>query len=112
MKWLQVLVLTAATVSPVADAQVSPRPKRTELMMLTGPDSGTYYLMGRDVRRLLDEGVPDSGIDLAIVPSQGSLQNILDVFRYASFQLGITQNDVLAYLELYARGDAEVRRAV
>jgi TRAP transporter TAXI family solute receptor len=106
------IVLMLVSVATLAGAQSSPRPKRTELMMLTGPESGTYYLMGRDVRRLLDEAVPDSGIDLAVVPSQGSLQNVLDVFRYASFQLGITQNDVLAYLDIYARGDADARRAV
>jgi TRAP transporter TAXI family solute receptor len=112
MKWLGAVVLMLVSVTTLAGAQSSARPKRTELMMLTGPESGTYYLMGRDIRRLLDEVVPDSGIDFAVIPSQGALQNLIDVFRYTSFQLGVTQNDVLAYLEIYARGDAEVRRAV
>jgi len=97
----------------LAEAQTPPRAApRTELMLVTGSESGTYYAMGRDVKRLLDEVAPDSGIDLAIVPSQGALQNVIDVFRYSSIQLGISQSDVLAYLEIYARGDADARRAV
>jgi TRAP transporter TAXI family solute receptor len=113
MKWLRVFVLTAATVSTVAGAQVaSPPTPRTELMLLTGSESGIYFRMGRDIRRLLNEVVPEAGIELAVVPSQGALQNVIDVFRHSSIQLAITQSDVLAYLEIYARGDPDARRAV
>ena len=113
MKWFQWVVLAVASVAIVADAQVAPRPaSRTELMVITGSESGTYYQMGRDVRRLLEEVVPEAGIELAVVPSQGALQNVIDVFRYSSIQLGFTQSDVLAYLEIYARGDPDARRAV
>jgi len=113
MKGLPAIVLAVASAAILAEAQAPPRPAaRTELMVMTGSESGTYYAMGRDVRRLLDEVVPEANIDLAVVPSQGALQNVIDVFRYTSIQLGITQSDVLAYLEIYARGDAEARRAV
>ena len=48
MKWFQGVVLTVASVAIVADAQVAPRPaSRTELMMVTGAESGAYYAMGR-----------------------------------------------------------------
>ena len=53
---------------------------------------------------------PGLGIEFAVVPSQGALQNVIDVFRYPSIQLGVTQSDVLAYLEIYARGDPDARR--
>jgi TRAP transporter TAXI family solute receptor len=113
MKWLRVFVLTAAMVSPVADAQVVPRPApRTELMIVTGSESGIYYQMARDVKRLLTEAAPEANVDLAVVPSQGALQNVIDVFRHPSIHLGVTQGDVLSYLEIYARGDPEARRAV
>ena len=61
--------------------------------------------MGRDIKRLLDEIAPEAGIELGIVPTQGALQNVIDVFRCQSIQLGITQSDVLIYLQIYARGD-------
>ena len=113
MKTALLTALAVASVALLAAAQAPPRPApRTELMMVTGSESGTYYTIGRDIKRLLDEVVPESGIDLAVVPSQGALQNVIDVFRYGSIQLGITQSDVLAYLELYARGDEDARRVV
>ena len=113
MKWLQGVVLTVASVAIVADAQVAPRPTpRTELMMVTGAEFGVYYAMGRDIKRLLDEVAPEVGIELAVLPSQGALQNVIDVFRYKSIQLGVTQSDVLSYLEIYARGDPDARRAI
>lgn len=113
MRWRAGVVLALASVAIVADAQVPPRATpRTELMIVTGPESGTYFQMGRDIRRLLREVTPEANIDLAVVPSQGALQNVIDVFRFSSMQLGITQGDVLAYLEIYARGDSDARRAV
>jgi TRAP-type uncharacterized transport system substrate-binding protein len=113
MKWLGWIVLALGSIGSLADAQVSSRPTpRTELTIVTGSETGTYYQMGRDVRRLLEDVVPEARIDLAVVPSQGALQNVIDVFRYSSIQLGFTQSDVLAYLEIYARGDPDARRAV
>ena len=113
MKTVLLTALAVASAAMLAAAQAPLRPApRTELMMVTGSESGTYYTIGRDIKRLLDEVVPEAGIDLAVVPSQGALQNVIDVFRYRAIQLGITQSDVLAYLELYARGDADARRVV
>jgi TRAP transporter TAXI family solute receptor len=111
MTWRLGAVVAIASVAIVADAQVtSRRAPPTELMTLTGPESGTYYVMVRDIKRLVQEVAPDSGIEFAVVPSQGALHNVIDVFRYPSIQLGVTQSDVLAYLEIYARGDPDARR--
>jgi uncharacterized protein len=113
MRWRPWTVLALASVAVVTQAQTPPRgAPRTEITMVTGPETSTAFQMGRDVKRLLNEVVPETGIDLAIVPSQGSIQNVIDVFRYSSVQLGITQNDVLSYLDIYARGDPEANRIV
>ncbi len=105
------VLLAVALVTASSHAQSPPRPPaRNELIMLTGSESGTYHPIGRDIRRLLDELGPELGVELAVVPSQGALQNVIDVFRHRSIQLGITQTDVLSYLEIYARGDPEARR--
>jgi uncharacterized protein len=112
LKRLGVVALLLVSLTGLAGAQEVSKPRPTELMIVTGPESSEYFQMARDVRRLLQEVVPEANIDLAVVPSQGSLQNVIDVFRFSSIQLGITQEDVLSYLEIYARGDADARRAV
>lgn len=111
MRRLGSVILVIGSLVTLAGAQGAPgRPPRTELMMVTGSEYGTYYAMARDLKRLLDEVVPDAGIGLAVVPSPGALQNVVDVFRYGAIHLGITQTDVLDYLEIYARGDPDARR--
>jgi uncharacterized protein len=105
-------VLLLMSLTGLAGAQSIPRSPRTELMVLTGAETGTYYQMGRDVKRLVDEVVPEVGIELAVVPSQGAIQNVIDVFRYKSMNLAITQSDVLSYLEIYAKGDPAARRVI
>jgi uncharacterized protein len=113
MRWLGWIVLALGSMGIAADAQTPPRPApRTELMMITGAESGPYYAMGRDIKRLVDEVAPEVGIELALLPSLGALQNVIDVFRYKSVQLGVTQSDVLSYLEIYARGDPDARRVI
>jgi uncharacterized protein len=105
------LVLAVLLSAGATRAQAPPRPApRTELLILTGSESATYFQMGRDIRRLLDEKGSDLGIDLGVVPSQGALQNVVDVFRHPSIQLGITQMDVLSYIEIYARNDPDANR--
>ena len=86
------------------------RSPRTELNILTGPESGTYFAVAKDLKRLAEEVVPEAGVDLDVVPSQGALQNALEVFRYRSIPLGITQLDIVAYLSIYGRGNDEARR--
>ena len=111
MRRLGSVILVIGSLATLAGAQGAPgRPPRTELMMVTGSEYGTYYPMARDIKRLLDEVVPDAGIELAVVPSPGALQNVIDVFRYEAIHLGLTQTDVLDYLEIYARGDPDARR--
>jgi TRAP transporter TAXI family solute receptor len=113
MKLVSGVILAVVSAALVAHAQAPPRAvSRTELMIITGPENATNYQLGRDVKRLLEEVVPEAGIDLSVLPSQGALQNVIDVFRYASIQLGVTQSDVLSYLEVYARGDPDARRII
>jgi hypothetical protein len=89
MRGLAAAVVAAVLIAASSDAQNPPRPSpRTELILLTGFESGVYHPVGRDIRRLLDERGPELGIELAVVPSRGALQNVVDVFRHPSIQLG------------------------
>ena len=85
MRRLGSVILVIGSLATLAGAQGAPgRTPRTELMMVTGSEYGTYYAMARDLKRLFDEVVPDAGIGLAVVPSPGALQNVIDVFRYGA----------------------------
>ncbi|HPF57453.1 MAG TPA: TAXI family TRAP transporter solute-binding subunit [Candidatus Competibacteraceae bacterium] len=93
---------------PLKAAEPAATPaNRTELSLMTGRESGTYYQLGRDLRKLAGR----HQIDLSVIPSAGSLENIFKVYEYPSLQLGLSQFDSLSLVALEATisddGDAE-----
>ena len=62
--------------------------------IITGSDKGTYYQFGLDVQKL----VKDSGFNVTVHPSKGSIDNIFAVYQRPGVQLGIVQSDVLAFV--------------
>jgi TRAP transporter TAXI family solute receptor len=105
-------MLVVALAATLAAAQGTGRRPRTELTIVTGSELGTYHAVARDLERLLEEVVPEAGVDLDVVPSQGALQNAIEVFRHQSIHLGITQLDVVSYLKIYGQTHEEARRVV
>ena len=76
----------------------------TELNLMTGREAGTYYQMGRDLKKLASR----HQLDLAVIPSAGSLENIFKVYEYPSLQLGFSQFDSLSLVAMEAAvGDDE-----
>lgn len=106
------VVLVVALAATLAAAQGTGRRPRTELTILTGSQLGTYHAVARDLERLLEEVAPEAGVDLDVVPSQGALQNAIEVFRHQSIHLGMTQLDVLSYMKIYGQAHEEARRVV
>ena len=66
----------------------------SDLGIITGGEKGTYYQFGLDLQRL----VKQSGIDLGVYPSKGSIENVYAVYQRPATQLGIVQSDVLAFV--------------
>ncbi len=64
------------------------------MSIVTGSTKGTYYQFGLNLAQLLQP----HGIDLKVVPSNGSVENIYAVFKRPNTQLGIVQADVLAFV--------------
>jgi uncharacterized protein len=60
----------------------------------TGESRGTYYAIGQDMSGLAAE----AGLELRVLPSQGSLENLYRVFTAPEAQLGIVQHDVLYWV--------------
>ena len=63
----------------------------TDLGLITAGESGTYYQLGQDLRRLAKRG----GIELRVHPSRGSVDNIHAVSQGGDVKLGIVQADGL-----------------
>src|SRR5262249_38425176 len=66
----------------------------SELGVITGGEKGTYYQFGLNLQRL----VKQTGIDLSVYTSKGSIENIYAVYQRPATQLGIVQSDVLAFV--------------
>jgi TRAP transporter TAXI family solute receptor len=65
-----------------------------DLGLITGSERGTYYQFGLNLQTL----VKPHGIDLAVYPSKGSVENIYAVYQRPGVQMGIVQADVLAFV--------------
>ena len=65
-----------------------------DMGLITGSEKGTYYQFGLDLQKL----VKPTGVNLAVHPSKGSVENIFAVYQRPGVQLGIVQSDVLAFV--------------
>lgn len=65
-----------------------------DMGLVTGSEKGTYYQFGLDVQKL----VKPTGVNLAVYPSKGSVENIFAVYQRPGVQMGIVQSDVLAFV--------------
>ncbi len=110
MRTIRLLIL--AGLSLLSSALLAAPPAVTELNLMTGREAGVYYQMGRDLKTLASA----HQIDLAVIPSAGSLENIFKVYEYPSLELGFSQFDTLSLVALEAaladEEDAEELRKV
>lgn len=76
-----------------------------EIKLVAGNEVGEYYSIARDIEKLGRQ----NNLDIDVIPTRGGLQNLHDVFMYESVPLGIIQGDVLAFLNIFANYDEEIR---
>ncbi|WP_373481135.1 TAXI family TRAP transporter solute-binding subunit [Geminocystis sp.] len=81
------------------------QPSPSEIKLVTGNEVGEYYSIAKDIEKLARQ----NNVDIDVIPTRGGLQNIHDVFMYESIPLGIIQGDVLAFLNIFANYDEEIR---
>ncbi len=65
------------------------------LGMVTGPETGTYIEIGRDIAGVAKK----AGVDIEVKPSDGSIENIKRIQSKENAALGIVQSDVLGFLK-------------
>jgi TRAP transporter TAXI family solute receptor len=85
-------LLIAIVALPLAVCPVAAR--AADLGVITGSEKGTYYQFGLNFQAL---GKPN-GINVTVVPSKGSIENIFAVYQKPGVQVGIVQSDVLAFV--------------
>jgi len=87
LAWLSLMVFVVIVLASVAFAT-------TDMGIITGGERGTYYQFGLNLQRL----VKQSGINLNVYTSRGSIENVYAVYQRPGTQLGIVQSDVLAFV--------------
>jgi len=65
-----------------------------DMGLITGGERGTYYQFGLNLQKLVQQ----SGINLSVYNSKGSVENVLAVYQRPGVQMGIVQADVLAFV--------------
>jgi hypothetical protein len=65
-----------------------------EMGIITGKEKGTYFQFGLNLQQLVQQ----HGIQLNVIPSEGSIENIYAVYKRPGVPMGIVQSDVLAFV--------------
>jgi TRAP transporter TAXI family solute receptor len=99
--FLGIMVIFLVFIPSHTVAQNSP----LEIKIATGNEAGEYYSVAKD----LEKFALTKNLDIDLIPSRGALQNIETVFQYKSVPLGVTQSDLLAFLNTFANKDEIAR---
>jgi len=65
-----------------------------DLTIMTGGEKGTYYQFGLNLKKLVEP----KDINLEVINSTGSIENLYAVYQRPHTQMGIVQSDVLAFV--------------
>lgn len=98
---LAALCLGAIAAMPASAAAQEP------FGITTGEPRGTYFAVAQDISEL----ARNAGLELRVLPSQGSLENLYRVFTAPEAQLGIVQHDVLYWVRAQEGSDTARRMA-
>jgi hypothetical protein len=82
----------------------------TPYKIVTGLERGTYIQIGRDLARWIAE---PAAIDLEVLPSKGSAENVQRMRFEPGVKFALVQSDVYqAFLDQAAAGNADARRII
>ncbi len=95
--------LAASLALSVAATQAAP----SDYRIVTGGTTGTYYAFGQNLATLI---APDANINLGVLSSAGSVQNVRDMRYREKVKFALVQSDVYqAYIRLADQGDKEAQ---
>lgn len=83
---------------------------KVQYKIVTASERGTYIQIGRDLARFV---APGAGIDLKVLPSAGSAENVERLRYEPGVKIAMVQSDVYqAFLDLAAAGNAQAGRLI
>ena len=95
--WLGLVVLIACSLASAAEP--------THYKIVTGPERGTYIQIGNDLAKWVAQPV---GIDLEVVPSKGSAENVQRMRYEPNVKLALVQSDVYqAFVDMANSGNPD-----
>jgi len=78
--------------------------------IVTASERGTYIQIGRDLAKFV---APEAGIDLEVLPSAGSAENVQRLRREPGVKFALVQSDVYqAFLDQASSGNADAREMI
>ncbi len=88
----------------------SPAAAQVPYKIVTASERGTYIQIGRDLSRFV---APEAGIDLEVLPSAGSAENVQRLRFEPGVKFALVQSDVYqAFLDQAAGGNAGARNLI
>ncbi|MDE1181773.1 TAXI family TRAP transporter solute-binding subunit [Paraburkholderia sp.] len=105
------LALTLTVAMSVAHAAPTPAPSpAAHYKIVTGPERGTYIQIGADLSKYV---AGPAGIDLEVMPSKGSAENVQRMRFEPGVKLALVQSDVYqAYVDMANNGNADAGTAI
>ena len=101
MRSMRLVLALAALLAVAPQSQSTP----VTYKIVTASERGTYIQIGRDLAKLV---APDAEIDLTVLPSVGSAENVQRLRYELGVRFALVQSDVYqAYLDEAASGNAE-----
>jgi TRAP transporter TAXI family solute receptor len=115
-----IALLAAATcvlfAIPSAQAQAQAQPRaaapaaKAQYKIVTASERGTYIQIGRDIAKFV---APAASIELEVLPSAGSAENVERLRNELGVKIAMVQSDVYqAFLDLAEGGNADAERMI
>ncbi|KIG10287.1 TAXI family TRAP transporter solute-binding subunit [Caballeronia concitans] len=102
--------LALCAVIGLAGAATSSYADPVPYKITTGQERGTYIQIGQDLSKYVAE---PAGIDLEVLPSKGSAENVQRMRYEPGVKFALVQSDVYqAYLDMASSGNAEAGRII
>jgi len=109
------VVMWGLLAAPSLAAQTHPRAaasagSRAQYKIVTASERGTYIQIGRDIAKFV---TPDANIDMQVLPSAGSSENVERLRYEQGVKFAMVQSDVYqAFLDLAKGGNTDARTKI
>jgi len=108
--WVTLSATFAPAPARAQAADAAPSGATAQYKIVTASERGTYIQIGRDLAKLV---APAAQIDLEVLPSAGSAENVERLRYEAGVKLAMVQSDVYqAFIDLAAAGHADAGQLI